>query len=56
VRISQNLSPSGNVWDPASSSYRAKELVDAVKEYFKFDQLAKQLYAKLDVSTAQHVD
>ncbi len=38
------------------TSYRDKLLADALAEVFKFDPLAKQLYAKLKVDTARRID
>lgn len=34
----------------------AEQLKDGVTHYFKFDPLAKQLYAKLDLDTSERID
>jgi hypothetical protein len=31
-------------------------LLDALTDFFKFDSLAKQIYAKLDIDAAHHID
>jgi hypothetical protein len=36
--------------------YRSKELAEAAAEYFKFDAMAKQLYAKLDLDVSRRVE
>ena len=46
--------PSDRVWDEAG--WREAELSDRLIRFFKFDQLAKQLYAKLNVDTAKQID
>jgi hypothetical protein len=42
--------------DPITQSERPITLADMASQYFKFDPLAKMLYAKLNLDTAIRVD